>query len=299
MLPAMSNLEARPFGRTGLSVSPLGLGAGEIGGDQLDDRDVETLLRTAVDCGVTLIDSARSYGQSEARIGRFLAPVRDRLVLSTKVGYGVDGVPDWTAECVRLGIERALGQMATDRIDVVHLHSCPVETLERGEVIGALHDARRAGKIRCAAYSGDNEALAWAAASGHFDSLQMSWNLCDQRAAPVIERAQAAGLGVIAKRPLANAPWRYDERPVGQEAEPYWVRWKELGLDPGAHAWDELAARFAAYYPGVSSAIAGTRQVAHLCHNVELVARGPLEPEVVAAIRARFAAVGADWPSRI
>ena len=295
----MSHLEARPFGRTGLSVSPLGLGAGEIGGDQLDDRDVETLLRTAVDCGVTLIDSARSYGQSEARIGRFLAPVRDRLVLSTKVGYGVDGVPDWTAECVRLGIERALGQMATDRIDVVHLHSCPVETLERGEVIGALHDARRAGKIRCAAYSGDNEALAWAAASGHFDSLQMSWNLCDQRAAPVIERAQAAGLGVIAKRPLANAPWRYDERPVGQEAEPYWVRWKELGLDPGAHAWDELAARFAAYYPGVSSAIAGTRQVAHLCHNVELVARGPLEPEVVAAIRARFAAVGADWPSRI
>jgi len=295
----MTHLEARPFGRTGLSVSPLGLGAGEIGGDQLDDRDVETLLRTAVDCGVTLIDSARSYGQSEARIGRFLAPVRDRLVLSTKVGYGVDGVPDWTAECVRLGIERALGQMATDRIDVVHLHSCPVETLERGEVIGALHDARRAGKIRCAAYSGDNEALAWAAASGHFDSLQMSWNLCDQRAAPVIERAQAAGLGVIAKRPLANAPWRYDERPVGQEAEPYWVRWKELGLDPGAHAWDELAARFAAYYPGVSSAIAGTRQVAHLCHNVELVARGPLPPDVIAAIRARFSAVGADWPSRI
>lgn len=326
MLRAMSNLEARPFGRTGLSVSPLGLGAGEIGGDQLDDRDVETLLRTAVDCGVTLIDSARSYGQSEARIGRFLAPVRDRIVLSTKVGYGVDGVADWTGECIRLGIERALAQLVTDRIDIVHLHSCPVETLERGDVIGALHDARRAGKIRCAAYSGDNEALVWAAASGHFDSLQMSWNLCDQRAAPVIERAAAAGLGVIAKRPLANAPWRYDERPVGQEAEPYWVRWKELGIDPtgaarprpvgeavgvptpsagaslgdpGALAWNDLAARFAAHYPGVSSAIAGTRQVAHLCHNVELVARGPLPPDVVAAIRARFAAVGADWPSRI
>jgi hypothetical protein len=49
----------------------------------------------------------------------------------------------------------------------------------------------------------------------------------------------------------------------------------------------------------VSSAIAGTRQVAHLCHNVELVARGPLPPDVVGAIRGRFAAVGADWPSRI
>ena len=295
----MTHLEARPFGRTGLSVSPLGLGAGEIGGDQLDERDVETLLRTAVDCGVTLIDSARSYGESEARIGRYLAPVRDRIVLSTKVGYGVDGVPDWTGECIRLGIERALGKLATDRIDIVHLHSCPIETLERGDVIGALHDARRAGKIRCAAYSGDNEALVWAAASGHFDSLQMSWNVCDQRAAPVIERAHAAGLGVIAKRPLANAPWRYADQPVGQEAEPSWLRWKELALDPGDLAWDELAARFAAHYPGVSSAIAGTRQAAHLRHNVDLVARGPLPADTLAAIRARFAAIGADWPSRI
>jgi len=295
----MSYLVARPFGRTGLAVSALGLGAGEIGSDELDERDVETLLRTAVDCGVTLIDSARSYGQSEARVGRYLAPVRDLVVLSTKVGYGVEGVPDWTGECIRLGIDQALRRMATDRIEIVHLHSCPIETLERGDVIGALHDARQAGKIRCAAYSGDNEALAWAAASGQFDSLQMSWNLCDQRAASVIERAAANGLGVIAKRPLANAPWRYAEQPIGQEAEPYWLRWKALEVDPGGLAWDELAARFAAHFPGVSSAIAGTRQVAHLCHNVELVARGALEPAVVDAIRGRFAAVGADWPSRI
>jgi len=297
----MSYLQARPFGRTGLFVSPLGLGAGEIGGDHLDEREVETLLRTAVERGVTLIDTARSYGQSEARIGRVLAPVRDRVVLSTKVGYGVDGVADWTGECIQLGIERALGQLATDRIDIVHLHSCPVEILERGDVIAALHDARRAGKLRCAAYSGDNEPLVWAAASGQFDSLQLSWNLCDQRAAPVIERASAAGMGVIAKRPLANAPWRYAERPVGQEAEPYWIRWQALAIDArGLVGGDaELAARFAAHYPGVSSAIAGTRQVAHLCDNVELVARGALDPELVGQLRARFAAVGADWPSRI
>ena len=289
----------RPFGRTGLSVSALGLGAGEIGAATLDELEVEALLRTAIDCGVTLIDTARSYGLSEERIGRFLAPVRDAAVLSTKVGYGVDGVADWTGECVRRGIDRALGLLATDRIDIVHLHSCPIDVLERGDVVIALHDAKRAGKIRCAAYSGDNEALAWAAASGQFDSLQLSWNLCDQRAAAVIERAHQAGLGVIAKRPLANAPWRFERRPDGQEAEQYWVRWQELQLDRGELPWDEFAVRFAAYFPGVSSAIVGTRQIAHLCHNAALVARGALPEPVVAAVRARFQEVGPTWPSKI
>lgn len=299
MLARMSQLPARAFGRTGLTVSPLGLGAGELGTEALDERDAEALLRTAVELGVTLIDTARSYGRSEERIGRYLAPVRDQVVLSTKVGYGVDGVADWTGECVRLGIDRALRVLATDRIDLVHLHSCPIDVLERGDVIAALHDARRAGKLRCAAYSGDNEALAWAVDSDQFDSLQLSWSLCDQRAAPVIERAHRAGLGVIAKRPLANAPWRFAERPVGHEAELYWVRWKALAIDPGRLPWDELAARFAAHAPGVSSAIAGTSSASHLRHNAELVARGALPEAQVAAVRARFDAVGADWPARI
>jgi len=289
----------RPLGRTGVVVSPLGLGAGEIGDPALDEREVEALLRGAVDSGVTLIDTARSYGLSEDRIGRYLAPVRDRVVLSTKVGYGVEGVPDWTGECIVRGIDRALGRLATDRIEIVHLHSCPVDVLARGEVIEGLLDARRAGKIRCAAYSGDNEALDWAAASGYFDSLQLSWNLCDQRAAAVIDRAREAGMGVIAKRPLANAPWRFAERPAGHEAELYWVRWQALGFDPAGFAWDELAVRFAAYSPGVSSAITGTRQLAHLASNAALVARGALPADVVAGVRARFAEVGGGWPARI
>lgn len=295
----MIPLPPRPFGTTGLSVSPLGLGAGEIGDPALDDREVEALLRAAIELGVTLIDTARSYGRSEERIGRFLAPVRDQVVLSTKVGYGVDGVPDWTGECIRRGVDRALGQLATDRIDIVHLHSCPVDVLARGDVIDALGDARRAGKLRCAAYSGDNDALDWAVASGRFDSLQLSWSLCDQRAAAAIERARAAGLGVIAKRPLANAPWRFAERPAGHEAELYWERWQALALDPGGLAWDELAARFAAHTPGVSAAIAGTRSLAHLRHNADLVGRGALSPAVLAGVRARWQAVGADWPARI
>lgn len=293
-------LSPRGFGDTGLIVSPLGFGAGEIGEVALDERDAESLLRTAVELGVTLIDTARSYGLSEQRIGRYLGPVRDQIVLSTKIGYGIDGVADWTAECITLGVERALRELATDRIDIVHLHSCPVEILARGDVIAALLAARDAGKLRCAAYSGDNEALAWAADSHQFDALQMSWNLCDQRAAPILERAHAAGLGVIAKRPLANAPWRFAERPAGHEAEAYWERWQALAPSQIAELpADELAMRFAAHTPGISSAIVGTRSLAHLRANLDLVSRGPLPITDVVALRARFAALGASWPSRV
>ena len=305
MTAAAAVLVPRAFGRTGLAISPLGLGAGELGGQDQDEREIEALLRGAVERGVTLIDTARSYGRSEDRIGRYRAPVRDAVVLSTKVGYGVDGVPDWTGECIRRGIDNALGRLATDRIDIVHLHSCPIDVLAGGEVIRALHDARAAGKVRCAAYSGDNEALAWAADSGQFDSLQLSWNLCDQRAAAVIERAHQRGLGVIAKRPLANAPWRFSDRPTGSEAELYWLRWRAMWDDAsgaallGGMTWGELALRFAAHHPGVSAAITGTRQLSHLAHNAELAARGTLPGAVSEAVRARFAAVGADWPSRI
>ena len=77
-----SPLRQRPFGATGLTVSALGLGAGHIGGSDLDDADVDALLGATLDAGVTLIDTARSYGRSEERLGRFL----DRRFARTERG---------------------------------------------------------------------------------------------------------------------------------------------------------------------------------------------------------------------
>src|SRR5665213_1560843 len=98
----------RAFGKTGLRVSALGFGAGHIGGDALGDRDCEALLGAALDGGITLIDVARSYGCAEERIGRLLAHRRDEYVLSTKGGYGIDGVRDWTASAITRGIAESL-----------------------------------------------------------------------------------------------------------------------------------------------------------------------------------------------
>jgi len=286
----------RPFGNTGLPVSVLGLGAGHIGSPELAEEQVERLLHGALDAGVRLIDTARGYGLSEERIGRHLAGRRHQYVLSTKCGYGIPGYEDWTGPCITSGVEAALERLRTDHIDVMHLHSCPLHVLQRGDVIEALQRAVQAGKVLVAGYSGDNEPLHWAVASGRFRSIQPSVNLCDQAAAgTVLPAAWKRGMGVIAKRPLANAPWRYEEPPQAEDVREYWERFRTLGLDRQGFDWDELALRFAAFMPGVSSCIVGTSTLGHLQRCAELIGRGPLPREVEAGLREAFAWHGEDW----
>src|SRR5438445_12981722 len=108
----------------GLSLSKVGLAAGRIGGPETSDADVDRLVGGALDAGVTLIDTARSYGLSEERLGRALAGRRERVVLSTKVGYGVPGVPDWTPRCITEGVAAAPTRLRPDLPDIVPLPSC-------------------------------------------------------------------------------------------------------------------------------------------------------------------------------
>ena len=101
----------------------------------------------------------------------------------------------------------------------------------------------------------------------------------------------------IAKRPLGNAPWRFAERPHGHDAEEYWLRWQAMELDRDGLSWDELALRFTLSTPGVSSAIAGSRNLAHMRQNVAFAAKGPLPREMYERIRAAFRRH--DWEGKI
>ena len=143
-------IDRRALGKTGLEVSVLGLGAGPLGDARLGDDHTDSLVRAALDRGVTLFDTAPSYGTSEERLGRALGERRKGVVLVTKGGYGVPGVADWTGEVIRLGIEAALGRLRTDVIDVFLLHSCDASTLMRDDILGELDRAKAAGKIRAA-----------------------------------------------------------------------------------------------------------------------------------------------------
>ncbi|PWK13059.1 aldo/keto reductase [Tumebacillus permanentifrigoris] len=293
-------MEQRRFGNTGLTVSALGYGAGHIGRPEMTEQEAEQILHTVLDLGITLIDTARGYGLSEERIGRHLAHRRQEFVLSTKVGYSVEGYEDWTGPTITAGIDRALKTLHTDYLDIVHLHSCPLEVLQQGDVVEALVRAEEAGKIRVAAYSGENEALQYAIDSGAFGSLQFSVNICDQRVIDNgLKLAYEHELGVIAKRPLANAPWRFAERPVGEYAEEYWVRLQEMGLSPGELEWDEFALRFTAFLPGVSTCIVGTSRIENLKRNAEILKKGSLPSGVVREVREAFAAKDWEWVGQI
>jgi aryl-alcohol dehydrogenase-like predicted oxidoreductase len=136
--------------------------------------------------------------------------------------------------------------------------------------------------------------------SGAFASAQASVNVCDQRVlGAALAEARARGMGFLAKRPLADAPWRFRERPAGDEAEPYWLRLRAMGIGPGELPWAEWALRFAAFAPGVSCALVGTRSLAHLEEAARAVARGPLPPEALSAVREAFARADRGWAGRI
>jgi aryl-alcohol dehydrogenase-like predicted oxidoreductase len=292
----------RAFGATGVTVPALGFGAASAGDPTLSEAEAGALLNGAVDAGATLIDTARSYGLSEERIGRHLSHRRRELVLSTKVGYGVPGRSDWTGPAVEAGIDLALGKLQTDVIDIVHLHSCPSDVLRRGEVVDALVRAREAGKIRVAAYSGDGDALDLAVDSGRFGGIQTSVNLCDLASEEkgTVARAVARGMGVLAKRPLANAPWARTAPPAGDEAAAaYFHRWSRLAYGLGGLEPAEVALRFAAFAPGVAAAIVGTRSLARLSAHLAAVARGPLPEALQNTLLARWRERGAGWPGMI
>ena len=291
-------IEQRPYGQTGITVSALGLGAAQVGDKRLSESEAASLLAATVDAGITLLDTAPSYGLSEQRIGRHLAGRRGDVVISTKLGYGVDGVEDWTGPCITAGVEKALRVLHTDHIDIAHLHSCPASTLAHGDVVAALERAREAGKIRAIAYSGENEDLAFAMAMQRFDGFMASLNICDQR---VIDNTlpQLDGKGFIAKRPSANHPWRFVQAPVGDYCETYWHRWQTMGLANHGLSWGELAIRFALSIPGVASAIVGTGSLTHLLQNLEWAAAGELEPSLVSELRSAFRKHDSGWTGQI
>jgi aryl-alcohol dehydrogenase-like predicted oxidoreductase len=296
-------MERRAFGGTGLEVPVLGFGAMQAGSPHLSEGHAARLLHQALDLGLALIDTARSYGLSEERIGRHLARRRDEFVLSTKVGYDMPGQPDWTFDCVVAAVDAARDRLRTDVIDIVHLHSCGLDVLEAGCVVDALEHCRDAGKLRVAAYSGDAAALRYAVTSGAFGSVQASVNLCDQQALGPLAEARACGLGTIAKRPLAGQPWRFMEPPAEPAHAEYWRRFAllrgEFDCSATDDEWEALALRFAAYAPGVDCVIVGSTDPRHLERNKAVVATGPLEPGQRDAILAAFARVGAAWQGQI
>ncbi len=302
-------MEKRTFGRTGLEVTALGFGGAEIGYQDVPVATVEALLGSALDSGLNVIDTAECYRTSEELIGQAVSHRRGDFYLFTKCGHsaGLD-LPDWDPIMLEQQIDRSLRRLRTDHVDLVQLHSCSLNLLRDGTVIEVLQRARAAGKTRFIGYSGDREAAKYAVECGAFDTLQTSISIADQEPLSLtLPLARERGMGVIAKRPIANAAWRDKEEPVGAYHHPYWQRLQALAYpfvqdDPEApiEAAAAVALRFTLSVPGVHTAIVGTSNPKRWQQNASVLEQGPLPDAEFAAIRQRWSEVAQpDWVGQI
>ena len=297
-------MKYRSLGRTGLTVSAVSLGTVSLGVEygidapgefgRPDEVSALRLLHEAVDCGITLVDTAPAYGESERLIG--LATGGDsRVIVATKVtppaGYVASGFSRTLAETVRASIDasldasrRALGR---DALDVVQIHNATREIIEAAEVTDALLDAKRRGVVRClgASVYGEEAALA-VVRSGQFDVLQVAFNALDQRmAARVLPAAAAAGVGVVVRSAhlkgalTPKAQWLPEPlAPLREAAE----RARDLLSGGRWDALPEAAMRYCLSAPHVSSVLSGARTSAELRSAIQAEAAGPFADSVLA-----------------
>ena len=293
------------MGKTDMDVSVLGFGGSEIGYQRVSAKTVARLLGGALDAGLNVIDTAECYEDSEELIGKALGARRRDVHLFSKCGHArAEARSDWRPEALSRSIERSLRRLATDHLDLIQLHSCGLDVLQRGDAITALERARDRGWVRYIGYSGDGEAARWAVESGRFDTLQTSVSIADQEAIDLtLPAARAAGLGVIAKRPLANVAWRYARKPTEAYYQEYWERLRALDyafLRGKADAAVKTALRFTLGVPGVHTAIVGTTKPERWPQNAALLGDGRLPEAERDRIRARWKAVApASWEGQI
>lgn len=306
-------MERTVLGKTGLEVSRLGIGLSEVGFNltHAETDQASKVMNEALDSGINFLDTAACYGISEELVGAAVSHRRDEFVLATKAGHFLprgEG-QDWTYDLVTSSIDRSLRRMKTDHIDLVQLHSCSVEVLERGEVVQALRDARDAGKTRFIGYSGDNENAERAVSSGAFDTLQTSFNLVDQKARRrLLPEAEQQGMGIIIKRPIGNAVWRSPRDPHPYDHNPTYTEeyFRRAGIMLGEGSLPDepddrilLSMGFTFAHPEVDVAIIGTQRPEHMRSNIELVSkRLPIPSAAVEALHERYDRLADGWEQR-
>lgn len=146
-------MQQRELGNSGLAVSALGLGCMGLSygyGPAADRAAAITLIRTAVERGVTFFDTAEAYGPNEELVGEALAPFRDQVVIATKFGFrngdahlGLDSRP----ERIRAVAEQSLRRLKTDRIDLFYQHR-PDPDVPIEDVAGTVQELIRQGKVK-------------------------------------------------------------------------------------------------------------------------------------------------------
>jgi aryl-alcohol dehydrogenase-like predicted oxidoreductase len=276
------------LGNSGLAISVVGLGCNNFGG-RLDLGGTRAVVDAAIDCGITLLDTADTYGgggRSEEFLGEVLSGRRDRVVLATKfghqsadMGYGPAAGAKGGRGYIRRAVEQSLRRLRTDYIDLYQIHT-PDPATPIAETLDALGELVAEGKVR---YLGHSNFAGWqiaeAACEGGrpgrvpFVSAQNHWSLLERGAeAEVVPAARHFGLGVLPYFPLANGlltgkirrgqPAKEGTRLAGRDG---YVTEAKLDIVEALIAWGQshgvspltIAIGCLAAQPGCASVIAG------------------------------------------
>jgi aryl-alcohol dehydrogenase-like predicted oxidoreductase len=301
----------RPLGRTGFSVSEIGLGCASYWGlPRFDEGEAVRLVHRALDLGVTLFDTAPGYsrGEAEPRLGRALkGRDLDRLVIATKVGTFHAGGGrmgrDFSPAAITASVEASLRRLGLERLALVQLHG-PAAAELNDDLFEALERLRRRGLAAAfGANSFDPAVISAIIAAPGLDVVMLDYNVLRPERAVLIDAAAAQGKGVLAGMPLAMGHVDGQIRKL-RGLRDLWYAARALKshrqevalgrrfaflrhLDGMSAAQASLA--YVLEHPGVSVAVMGTTRMAHLEANVAASALA-LPADVSARIREAQAA---------
>ncbi|MEB3286839.1 MAG: aldo/keto reductase [Vampirovibrionales bacterium] len=313
----------RTLGKTGLSVSEIGFGGWEIGGDSAkgfgpaDESDSLLALNAAYDAGCTFFDTADvyGYGQSERLIAKALKGwQRDRVTIASKVGMDFSEAlsnpskephPLFSQAHLERACEESLKRLGVEAIDLYQLHTPSLALIQAGHIFQVLKNLKAQGKIRFYGISiHDPQEGIQAISVGEVDCVQVAINLFGQRPLEaLLDCCRENNIGLIAREALAQGflSGRFDiEEPLcANDVRAVWpkpLRQRRLLasekflplLDkmlpyPGLYA---LALRYGLSFPEVSTVLAGSKNAHHTRENMAAADLEPLSRAGLESIQA-------------
>lgn len=284
------------LGKTGLKVSRIGLGTVEIGlaygigvKDLPTEKEAEHILRSAVEMGVTYIDTARGYGVAEERIGKSGISKIPGVVIGTKCGQFLKNEPDLhgkeLAKRIREDIDTSRKMLGMEQLQLVQFHNELADYIDYTELVDIFQQIKDEGKVAHFGVSTRGEEAPLSAYQADiFATSQLAYSILDQRMAPkVLPAAQAKNIGVInrsvllkgALTPKANQlPDQL--KPLKENAVKAALIAEELGM-----TLPDLAIRFVGSHPAISTILIGTIKPHHLETALAAATQEPLPEEVL------------------
>ncbi len=295
----------RPLGRTGLTVSEIGLGCASWWGQKaFDERQAIRLVHAALDHGVTFFDTGASYsgGEAEPRLGRALKGRKlDGVVLATKAGTRFDGrrvVRDVSVAGLTASVEASLRHLGLESLPLLQWHGPAIADLD-DERLSLLEGFKRRGMVQALGVNSfDPAVIAHVTRLAAFDVVMVDYNVLRPERAPLIAQAAGQGKGVLAGMALAMG---HTGRKVLKLRAPrdIWYALRALknhraDIADGARfgflsrlpdmSGPQAALAYVLADANVSSAVIGTTRMAHLLENLEASGMS-LSAEILSAIR--------------